>query len=155
MSITAQKLQIKQTGHVGLNVTEIERAKDFYQTICDFEIMSESEEAGKRFAFLGQNGQLLLTLWEQSKGDFVTDRPGLHHLSFEVSDIDQVQGFEQRLRAYGIEPLHDGLVSHDEGASSGGIYFLDPDGIRLEIFSGSGFDQHNGAYEGAPTCGFF
>lgn len=155
MNATAQKLQIKQTGHVGLNVTAIERAKDFYQKVFGFEVFAESNEAGKRFAFLGQNNQLFLTLWEQSDGEFPTKRPGLHHLSFEVADIDQVQGFEQRLHEYGIEPLHDGLVSHGEGASSGGIFFLDPDGIRLEIFSGSGFDQHDAAHEDTPTCGFF
>ncbi len=152
---TATNLKIKQTGHVGLNVTNLERSSDFYQTIFGLEVFGESTEGGKKFAFLGRDGQLLLTLWEQSEGEFTTNRPGLHHLSFEVADIEQVKGFEQHLRDNGVEPLHDGLVSHGEGAPSGGIFFIDPDGIRLEIFSGSGFDQHNVAQSDAPTCGFF
>ena len=38
----------------------------------------------------------------------------------------------------GLRLYHDGIVPHSEGASSGGIFFEDPDGIRLEIFTGAG-----------------
>ncbi|WP_414709340.1 VOC family protein [Pseudonocardia sp.] len=33
----------------------------------------------------------MLTLWQQSAGAFPADRPGLHHLAFEVADIDAVR----------------------------------------------------------------
>ncbi len=142
------------TGHVGLNVRDLARSRHFYQEVFGFRVMTESTEAGKRFAFLGQDETIVLTLWEQTREVFPTDRAGLHHLSFQVEHVDQVRDAEARLRTLGAKIHHGGIVAHREGAGSGGLFFEDPDGIRLEIFAGSGVAAHapNGA---APTCGFF
>ena len=113
-------------------------------------------EDGRRYAFLGDDDRLVLTLWQQSDGRFAVDRPGLHHLSFEVADLDAVRAAEQRVRALGARLHHDGVVPHGEGASSGGIFFEDPDGIRLEIYAPAGDEPLPGAPTAdAPTCGFF
>ena len=97
-----------------------------------------------------------MTLWEQSDGDFAADRAGLHHLAFEVDSIDDVEAAEERVRALGGTVHHGGIVPHAEGAASGGIFFSDPDGIRLEIYAGAGAHEHGAAPSGAaPTCGFF
>jgi catechol 2,3-dioxygenase-like lactoylglutathione lyase family enzyme len=143
------------TGHIGLNVSDIERSKQFYRGLFDFDLLGESQEEGRRYAFLARGGVLVLTLWQQSNGRFPSDRPGLHHLSFQVENIDAVRAFEARLRALGTNPLYEGVVPHSEGATSGGIFFTDPDGIRLEIFSPSGADEQPAPVSGAPTCGFF
>ena len=90
-----------------------------------------------------------------SSGEFVTDRPGLHHLAFLVSDIEEVRAAEERVRALGAPLFHDGVVPHGEGATSGGIFFGDPDGIRLEIYAPSGADVAPAPTAAAPTCGFF
>jgi catechol-2,3-dioxygenase len=143
-----------QTGHVGLNVSDIKRSRQFYQQIFGFEATLESREADKLFVFLSQGDRLVLTLWQQSGGTFATDRPGLHHLSFQVGSVEQVREVEERLRSAGAKIYHDGIVPHAEGWASGGIYFDDPDGIRLEVFAPSGVEGEapSGA---APTCGFF
>lgn len=142
------------TGHVGLNVRDLTRSRQFYHEAFGFRVMAESTEAGKRFAFLGQDDTIVLTLWEQSRETFPADRAGLHHLSFQVETVEQVRGAEARLRALGAKIHHGGIVAHREGAGSGGLFFEDPDGIRLEIFAATGVAAHapNGA---APTCGFF
>jgi hypothetical protein len=44
-------------------------------------------------------------------------------------------------------------IQRREGAASGGIFFFDPDGIRLEIFTPTGADVAPSGT--APTCGFF
>jgi lactoylglutathione lyase len=143
------------TGHIGLNVSDIERSKQFYQSLFDFDLLGESREEGRRYAFLARNGALVLSLWQQSDGRFPSDRPGLHHLSFQVEDIGAVRAFEARLRALGAKLLYEGVVPHGEGATSGGVFFTDPDGIRLEIYSPSGADEQPAPVSGAPTCGFF
>ena len=144
------------TGHVGLNVSDLDRSRDFYAHVFGFAVQAQSTEGDRRFAFLGDDERLVLTLWQQSDGRFPTTRPGLHHLSFEVPGIDDVHAAEQRVRELGATLHHDGIVPHREGASSGGIFFEDPDGIRLEIFTGQGADGHLPAPSGAaPTCGFF
>jgi catechol-2,3-dioxygenase len=144
-----------QTGHVGLNVTELGRSVDFYQQALGFSVLGRSDESGRRFAFLGSEQTLVLTLWEQGRGSFDPRAPGLHHLSFQVDSSEEVLLAEQRLRSMGAELAHGGVVSHGEGAASGGIFFFDPDGTRLEIFAPTGAEGAPAPSAGAPTCGFF
>ena len=138
------------TGHVGLNVSDLDRSVEFYAGIFGWSLKGR----GDGYAFLGDDSRLVLTLWQQSAGSFATDRPGLHHLSFEVDSVDEVSAAEARVREAGAVLHHDGIVAHREGASSGGIFFEDPDGIRLEIFTGAGASGTAPSGD-APTCGFF
>jgi lactoylglutathione lyase len=145
-----------QTGHIGLNVSDLDRSRDFYAEVFGFSVQGESADDDHRYAFLGDGQRLVLTLWQQSGGRFATDRPGLHHLSFEVADLDAVRAAEARVRDRGATLHHGGIVAHSEGASSGGIFFEDPDGIRLEIYAPASPDELASAPAGsAPTCGFF
>lgn len=144
-----------QTGHVGLNVTDLTRSTQFYRDILDFTVIGESQQRGREFSFLGRGDQLFLTLWKQSEGTFAKNLPGLHHLSFQVDSIAEVREVEGRLRKRSAKIYHDGIVPHGEGRSSGGIFFEDPDGIRLEVFAPQGADAAAAPTPGAPTCGFF
>jgi hypothetical protein len=47
------------------------------------------------------------------------------------------------------------VVAHGEGVASGGIFFTDPDGIRLEVYAPSGAQSAPAPSGAAPTCGFF
>lgn len=144
------------TGHVGLNVSDLGRSRDFYRRTFGFHVTHESTEAGREFTFLADgSGKLVLTLWRQGDGRFDRSRPGLHHLSFQVSGPQDVRAIEQRLRDDGVKFLYDGVVPHAEGADSGGIFFEDPDGIRLEVYSPTGAAGHAAPTPGAPSCGFF
>lgn len=144
-----------KTGHVGLNVTDLDRSKDFYGAVLGLQVQAEGEEPERRWAFLGRDGALLVTLWQQSDGSFPTAQPGLHHLSFQVESIEEVRAVESTLRGRSVVPTYDGVVPHGEGMASGGIYFTDPDGIRLEVYAPSGADGAPAPTSGAPTCGFF
>jgi lactoylglutathione lyase len=143
------------TGHVGLNVSDLERSKRFYQSVFGFELAGESKDGERAYAFLAQRGTVVLTLWKQSDGTFATERPGLHHLSFQVGSVEDVRAAERRLRDVGGRILHGGVVPHVEGSDSGGLFFEDPDGIRLEISVAAGAGGSPAPYGEAPTCGFF
>lgn len=142
-------------GHVGLNVTDLARSVDFYTDVFGFAVAGRSEDPARPYAFLAQDRDLVLTLWEQSAGRFATDRPGLHHLSFQVAAIEDVAAVQRRAESRGARVLHGGIVSHGEGRTSGGVYFEDPDGVRLEVFTAEGADRAPAPTPGAPTCGFF
>jgi lactoylglutathione lyase len=142
-------------GHIGLNVSRLDRSIGFYQEVFGFDLIRRSDDAGRAFAFLGRDGAPVLTLWQQSDGAFAANRPGLHHLAFTVASIDQVREAERRLRALGARLHHDGIVAHAEGADSGGLFFEDPDGIRLEIFTARGVAGSPAPQGHGPTCGFF
>lgn len=143
------------TGHIGINVTHLDRSVDFYRDVFGLVSIGGSDAAPRRFAFLGDGERLVLTLWEQSSGRFDKTTPGLHHLSFQVDSIDDVRKAEERLRARNATFLYNGVVPHAEGSQSGGIFFEDPDGTRLEIFAPSGAGALQAPVTDAPSCGFF
>src|SRR3954465_13257816 len=105
------------TGHVGLNVADLDRSVGFYAGIFGWAVKGR----GDGYAFLGDDDRLILTLWSQSEGTFATDRPGLHHLCVRVDSLEAVTAAEERVRAAGLNLYLDGIVPHGEGASSGGI----------------------------------
>lgn len=143
------------TGHIGLNVSDLERSIAFYRQAFGFDELAVSADGAQRFAFLGFDSGPVLTLWEQSNGEFSAATLGLHHLSFQVDSVQQVQRVEAILKQLSTVFVHDGVVAHREGATSGGIFFTDPDGIRLEVFAASGAEQRQAPVGDAPTCGFF
>jgi lactoylglutathione lyase len=145
-------------GHVGLNVTDIDRSLDFYTYTLGFRLISDgtgAEEPSRRFAMLGRDGKVLLTLWQQAAGEYAPGGAGLHHLAFEVDTVEQVRAIERLLVNRGVRFGYEGLAAHSEGASSGGIFFHDLDGIRLEIFASSGAEDAPAPSGTEPTCGFF
>ncbi|MBF6191304.1 VOC family protein [Nocardia implantans] len=151
-SVAAPQLS---TGHIGLNVSDLDRSVDFYRRAFGFDQIAASADERRRWAFLGRDGKLVVTLWEQSDGAFSTETPGLHHLSFQVGSIDEVRAVERVLRELSVAFAHDGVVAHGEGVASGGIFFTDPDGIRLEVYAPSGAESAPAPSGAAPTCGFF
>ncbi|MEU9088319.1 VOC family protein [Streptomyces sp. NPDC048357] len=144
-----------RTGHVGLNVTDLDRSLAFYRDALDFQVLGEGKEGDRRFAFLGQDGELVLTLWQQADGAYDPAAAGLHHLALSAGAVEEVRGYEARLRDLGVEFAYEGVVAHREGAASGGIFFHDPDGTRLEISVPAGVEGAPAPVESAPTCGFF
>ncbi len=59
--------------------------------------------------------------------------------------------FQDKLRQLNVPLISEGIVSHGEGMASGGIYFEDPDGIRLEIYSPTGVENAPAPTADAPT----
>ncbi|MEY9843291.1 lactoylglutathione lyase [Streptacidiphilus sp. BW17] len=148
-----------RTGHVGINVTDLDRSVAFYRDVLGLELLGRSGPDAppeRRAAQLGKDGALVLTLWQQAAGPHERDRAGLHHLSFQVDTVDEVRAAEWSLKERGATFHYDGLALHGEGRDSGGIFFADPDGTRLEIFTASGLTgQGTAPFADAPTCGFF
>ncbi|GAA2331432.1 VOC family protein [Streptomyces kunmingensis] len=144
-----------RTGHVGLSVTDLDRSLPFYSKAFGFETLAEGTSDDRRWAFLGRDGEIVVTLWQQSEGGFATAAAGLHHLSFQVESLADLAATEAVLRELGAEFAHDGVVAHAEGAASGGIFFHDPDGIRLEVYVPSGAEGAPAPAGAEPTCGFF
>lgn len=70
-------------GHVGVNVTDLDRSIAFYQRVFGLGLPQAPDPADPhRYARLTWDGELVLTLWPQSEGSFRSDTPALHHLAF-------------------------------------------------------------------------
>lgn len=143
-----------ELGHIGLNVTEVKRSIRFYVNLFGYDLMGESHENGHHFAFLGKDGQVRITLWQQTSEEFNKAISGLHHLALRVDSIEQVKEVQQKLKELGVKFIYEGIVPHAEGSHSGGIFFEDPDGIRLEVYAATGAAKY-AAPSAAPSCGFF
>ncbi len=152
MDMTTTALTV---GHVGLNVSDLDRSQAFYSDLFGWTAVHETREDNRRYAFLSDGKGLLITLWQQSDGRFSTSTPGLHHLAFQVATMNEVRVFETKLRERGIPLEYDGIVPHAEGAQSGGVFFFDPDGIRLEISAPLDAPVGAAPTPGHATCGFF
>ena len=92
-----------ETGHVGLNVNDLARSKEFYEEVFGFELKNESTDDERKFAMLANDGKLVLTLWQQSSAEFSKQTAGLHHLSFQAKSIEQIKSIETKLREKGVK----------------------------------------------------
>lgn len=142
------------TGHVGLNVTDLDRSVDFYREALGLEVVGRSDADGRRYAFLGHDGAPMITLWQQSGAPFAVDRAGLHHLAFQVGDVAALAEVELRLRGLGAAIRDDSGVP-GETAAAGQLFCYDPDGIRLEVYALQRPPQPPAAPGDGPACGFF
>ncbi len=153
---------VTQVGHVGINVTDLDRSARFYERVLGLRVVARSAEDAapeRRWAFLGRDGRPVVTLWQQARERFAVDRPGLHHLAFQVESMVEVEAVQEVLRGaaaeFGTGFVYDGVVPHGEGVGSGGVFFTDPDGTRLEVYAPSGAEDATAPTGAAPTCGFF
>ncbi len=76
-------------------------------------------------------------------------------MAFILDSVDELKAFEKKLEDNNITKIYDGIVSHCEGAHSGGVFFLDPDGVRLEVCIAEGIEKCNPDTKDHSSCGFF
>src|SRR5215813_8625628 len=102
-------------GHVGINVTDLERSERFYGSIFGLTTMGATRDGDRRFAFLGDGTNIVLTLWQQATNGFDRDRAGLHHLSFQVDSLEDVKRVQKKVLAEGAKLTYDDAVPHAKG----------------------------------------
>ncbi len=117
--------------HVALISSDVERTIDFYQGVLEFPLteMFENRDYGgsTHFFFDIGNGNALafFDLPGLDLGGYAEVLGGLHHLAISV-EPERWAHLRTKLDAAGIP------YQHVDGSS---LYFLDPDGARLELIS--------------------
>jgi catechol 2,3-dioxygenase-like lactoylglutathione lyase family enzyme len=132
-SIERAELQVLGIVETCINVAEIDRAREFYQSVFNFEAMVNEE----RFCALRAGPDVLLLFTQGG-----TEKPvavpggiipphetrGAGHLAFAISS-DRLSGWRTRLHECGIEIESE--VQWERGGTS--LYFRDPDANLLEL----------------------
>jgi len=124
--------------HVRLTVTDIERSRQFYESVFDWPVLLEvpenADEATRdQLAFLYGGvvydlGGTLLGLRPVATDRFHEDRAGLDHIAFRLASLDELDTAAAHLDEVGIE--------HEPVKDIGPSYILefrDPDNIALEL----------------------
>lgn len=124
--------------HVRLTVTDIERSRQFYESVFGWPVLLEvpdnADEATRNqlsFLFGGviyDLGGTLLGLRPVATDRFHEDRAGLDHIAFRVGSKDELDSAAAHLDELGVahEPVKDIGPSYI-------LQFRDPDNIALEL----------------------
>ncbi len=125
MSITPREI-----GHVVLNVTDVERSTKFYRDVVGFQVSRFRPDASAAFLTCGIVHHNL-ALFKAPKGARPAEKGaiGLNHFAFRVDDYPTLQAAHRRLMDANAAIDH--IVDHGMTRS---VYFLDPDGIEMELF---------------------
>jgi len=106
--------------HIVLHVNDVERAKKFYTEILGMTVYRENER--QAFLHAGQQG---VALFEKRGGAPLTAGNDLNHLALNVAT-----GTYEVLKA---ELEKSGVTVSGRPGEDRCIYFLDPDGHRLQL----------------------
>ena len=138
-------LSLKDLGHIGIVVRDVEKAADFYTATLGigpfhiFELTVPAERTKEKAAAaklklgMAQLGQITFELIEVVEGETIHKEfldakgEGLHHLGFDVADLDQEL---VKLERHGISVLTAGKFA------GGGFAYLDSkktNGVIIEL----------------------
>jgi catechol 2,3-dioxygenase-like lactoylglutathione lyase family enzyme len=139
--------------HVGITVSDLERAVRFYTEGLGFEEVLRQRSDAPYLALTGYRGVeiaaafvrledgLTLELQEYRRVEAVarapgTAAPGSSHLSLKVDDLDELLA---RVEAAGGRRVTE-AVDIDRGVNAGAraVYLRDPDGYTIELFEPPG-----------------
>lgn len=159
MAVADTAMNLTRAAHVGISVSDLETAIDFYRALTGREPVVADEtmhsvpfgraqglsDANLRYATINIDGLGIdLIEFQEPVGlrtNGAANRPGSMHLCFKVDDFEAVY---QRMKEAGYEFLGEdytfiaGEVTPDAALGTKVAYFNDPDGTNLEIIQPQG-----------------
>jgi catechol 2,3-dioxygenase len=120
---------IKRVGHVVLGVRDPQRSIAFYTGALGMELVKFLEEMQMAFFSFGERDHDIAVI--KVPDDQPVGSAGLAHTALEIEGgLEQLRELHDRLKTYGarVEFTADHVLTKS-------VYFFDPDGNRLEIFS--------------------
>ena len=129
--------RLGKLGHIGIAVTDLDEAKRLYSEVLGFTLTAEKEipERGLKVAFL-ETGNTKIELLEGTTPEsaitkFIDKRgTGIHHISFEVTDIRRVM---KELSDEGIRLIDQEPRTGAEGHLTAFMHPKSTMGVLLEI----------------------
>jgi catechol-2,3-dioxygenase len=121
-------------GHVGLHVTDLERAKQFYRDVVGLRITDEDPQIGMVFLSARpeeEHHELLLCGGRNVPRDAMV----VQQVSFRCNSLEDIRRYHERFREHEVPIEYE--VHHGNAVA---IYFYDPDGNRCEVYWNTGLE---------------
>ena len=120
----------RSIGHIVLNVTDVERSTWFYTDIVGFDLARMRPDRSGAFLTCGVvHHNLALFKAPSGAQPAKKGQIGLNHFAFQVDDYKALQAAYERLKS--ANAVIDHIVDHGMTRS---VYFLDPDGLMMELY---------------------
>jgi catechol 2,3-dioxygenase len=118
-----------ELSHIGIFVTDMDKMREFYTRLLGFTVMDAGEiRNGQRLTFLSKDPKdhhQIVMVTGRKQGTPST----INQLTFRVASIKEVRAMHDLAVADKVE----GVDPVDHG-NAWSVYFLDPEGNRLEFF---------------------
>lgn len=120
-----------QIHHIELNVSSLGRSTEFWGWLLGLLDYKEGQrwEKGTEFRFASSYIVLVQAAKENLDVPFFRRRVGLHHIAFHATKM-QIAEIKSQLVAKGVTIVKDWTQTLGRPHA---IYFLDPDGIEIEL----------------------
>jgi catechol 2,3-dioxygenase len=124
-------IKLKKLGHIQLRVADLERSKAFYRDVLGFRVAEQDPKHGDLFMTLGEDFHTLdMAQHENPETARGPGRQlGVAHIAFQVASYEALAEAYRTLLEHGV-----GIQRAMDHVNQRSIYFLDPDGNRLEIY---------------------
>jgi catechol 2,3-dioxygenase-like lactoylglutathione lyase family enzyme len=127
---------ISGLGHVGLYCFDLDAQERFYTEVLGLTKTDEDREHGLVFLSAQperEHHELLLVAGRRSRPDSQL----IQQISFRCASLDDVIGFYRLFQEQSVQL--DMVVSHGNAI---GVYFLDPEANRVEVYCPTGYAAH-------------
>jgi glyoxylase I family protein len=127
-------MKLGAINHIALTVSNLKRSEAFYNTLLGFLSYEQGEKTEHLILWASFNGVITISLANPRSLNKNHDRysPGLHHLAFSADSREEVDRLYQNLMECRVKIL-DPPAEYDYLPGYYAFYFLDPDGIKLEL----------------------
>ena len=126
-------MEIRELGHVVLQVTDLDRSIRFYRDTLGLPLVSQGKPRGRRIVFFSlgaKHHDLALIELAPGAGGHDPARAGVMHIAFKIGDdIELLKEARARMVAAGVP-----VVNTTEHMTTYSLYLSDPDGITVELY---------------------
>jgi catechol 2,3-dioxygenase-like lactoylglutathione lyase family enzyme len=151
---------VKGMNHVGLSVENLEKAVEFYTKVMGMEVDYYAHHEGQAISdvvgiensvleiCVVKKGKSRIELIEyrdrdrNPKGYKPQNEPGLIHISFAVSSVDEEYA---KIKAMGYEAYSQPMVTRENGPKI--CYVKGPDNVIFELYEKTGMEGNDGQEE--------
>lgn len=124
---------IKGVDHVAIIVKDMDRSIKFYNEVLGLALIHDGRnDGGNKKSFLGIKEKAFVALTENPEKNLDNISESVSHIAFSVENVEKSK---ELLEERGVEFIE---VKTGADGKTKAYHFLDPDGLELEIYGGTG-----------------